>query len=80
MKIQAAFALSLICLGLTAVTSKADEQQDRQACMSDAMTVCGQFIPDRERVAACLMSNRSRISAECRTALTHFNPRTASSH
>lgn len=42
------------------------------ACMSDAMTVCGRFIPDRERVAHCLMSNRAHVSVACRAALTHW--------
>ena len=42
------------------------------------MTVCSQFIPDRERVAVCLISNRSRISEGCRTALRHFNQPVAS--
>jgi hypothetical protein len=76
MKIRTA-ALALFGLVVSTVAAKADSQQDQQACMNDAMTVCSQFIPDRERVAACLLSNRTRISAECRVALTHFNPRTA---
>jgi hypothetical protein len=42
------------------------------------MSICGQFIPDRERVGACLVSNRSRISPACRAAVAHFNPKTAS--
>jgi hypothetical protein len=42
------------------------------ACMSDAMTVCGRFIPDRDRVAHCLMSNRAQVSVACRAALTHW--------
>lgn len=46
--------------------------QDANACMGDAMSVCGQFIPDRDRVAHCLLSNRSRVSASCRVALTHW--------
>jgi len=77
MKIRTA-ALALFGLVVSTVAVKADPQLDRQACMNDAMTVCSQFIPDRERVAACLLSNRTRISAECRAALAHFNPRTAS--
>jgi hypothetical protein len=40
--------------------------------MTDAQTVCGQFIPDRDRVAHCLMANRRRISPACRAALKHF--------
>ena len=49
------------------------QQNDGQyACMSDAMTVCGRYIPDRERVAHCLMSNRAHVSVACRAALTHW--------
>jgi len=49
------------------------DQQNQQACMGDAMTFCGQFIPDRERVAACLLSNRHRVSPACRTALARWH-------
>ena len=52
--------------------ARADEQTDKNACMTDAQVYCGQFIPDRERVAHCLMSNRRRISVACREALKHF--------
>lgn len=49
------------------------QKNDNQyACMSDAMTVCGRFIPDRDRVAHCLMSNRAHVSVACRAALTHW--------
>ena len=78
MKIRSTFALAVFCFALAPTALRADPQQDQQACMQDALTVCGQFIPDRERVGECLVSNRSRISAACRTALKHFNPRTAS--
>jgi hypothetical protein len=54
------------------------EESGQQACMQDAMSVCSAYIPDRERVATCLMSNRARISPACRSALTHFHPETAS--
>jgi hypothetical protein len=72
MKVHAAFALALFCLILTPGAVRADAQQDQDACMMDAQTVCGQFIPDRERVAHCLMTNRSRISPACREAIKHF--------
>jgi hypothetical protein len=69
------FMFGLMGLVLAPSVAKAGDQM---ACMNDAVTICGQFIPDRERVAACLISNRSHVSAACRTALTHFNPQTAS--
>ena len=64
--------LGLFFLTFAPVAATADPQQDQNACMMDAQTVCGQFIPDRERVAHCLMTNRRRISPACRAALKHF--------
>ena len=55
MKLSTTIALSLLCLTLAPLGARADEQSDQQACMGDAMTICGQFIPDRERVGACLL-------------------------
>ena len=71
--------LALASLSLVIVSSPviADES-GQSACMQDAMSVCAAYIPDRERVASCLMSNRARISPACRSALTHYNPHTAS--
>ncbi|MGC1779456.1 MAG: hypothetical protein WBB34_16085 [Xanthobacteraceae bacterium] len=54
------------------------EESGQQACMQDAMSVCAAYIPDRERVATCLISNRGRISPACRTALARYHPQTAS--
>ena len=59
-------------LATAALADNLQAQESRNACMSDAMTVCGQFIPDRERVAHCLISNRARVSVPCRVALTHW--------
>jgi hypothetical protein len=73
MKIHAILAFSLFCTALVPAVARADSQQDQQACMNDAMTICSQFIPDRERVAGCLISNRTKVSEACRTALTRFN-------
>jgi len=30
-------------------------------------------VPDREKVAACLLSNKHRISVACRTMLSHWH-------
>jgi hypothetical protein len=64
----------MFCLALAHSAASADAQQDQTACMSDAVTVRGKFIPNRERVATCLISNCDRISVACRTGLTHFKP------
>jgi hypothetical protein len=72
MIIRILLALGLFCFALAPVAASADAQQDQDACMVDAQTVCGQFIPDRARVAHCLMVNSRRISQACRIALRHF--------
>ena len=77
MKAKIALALVTFCVALTPVIVRADAQEDQQACMSDAFAVCGQFIPDRERVGSCLAANRSRISPACQQAINRFNPQTA---
>ena len=66
-------ATLLLCIALAPLPAAAGPQEDQAACMNDAMTICSQFIPDRERVAACLISNSTRVSEACRVALTHFD-------
>jgi len=68
----AAAALVFFSLASPFLAMPSYAQDDHYACMSDAMTVCSQYIPDRERVARCLMANRNRVSAACRVALRHF--------
>ncbi len=41
--------------------------------MSDAFSVCGHAIPDRDRVAACLAQNINRISMACRTVMQRYS-------
>jgi hypothetical protein len=74
-KLPTTFALAIF---VTALSPSAVLADDQGACMQDAFSICGQFIPNRERVAACLISNRSRVSPACRNALTHFKTKTAS--
>ncbi|MDR3420690.1 MAG: hypothetical protein P4L80_05520 [Xanthobacteraceae bacterium] len=73
MKMRSALTLILLCTALAPATARADDPQNQNACMSDAMTVCGQYIPDRARVAGCLISNRTRISQPCRAQLAHWH-------
>jgi hypothetical protein len=48
MTLRQGLPLILVCLALTLTAASAYAQQDQTACMSDAFTVCGQFIPNRE--------------------------------
>ena len=70
MKTTAMLAPVLSGLVFASVTARADDdEQGRKACMVDALTVCAKFIPDRQRVADCLIANRERLSEPCRILL-----------
>jgi hypothetical protein len=51
----------------------AESQDEQNACMNDAFSVCGHAIPDRERVGACLAQNINRISVACRTVMQRYS-------
>jgi hypothetical protein len=54
-------------LAFTAPASvQAYTDDGRQACENDAFRLCNHAIPDVERVKACLITNRSRLSPACR--------------
>jgi hypothetical protein len=74
--IQIAIALTALALAFAPAAVQA-QQDGKQACMQDALAFCGQFIPDRERVGACLFANMGRISPVCRELVKNFTPRTA---
>jgi hypothetical protein len=52
--------------------ARAETPEERQACTNDAFSVCGDAIPDRDRVFACLIRSKDRISALCRSALAPY--------
>ena len=58
-----AIALLLSFLS-TAAYAYTPEQQ--QACTGDAMQLCGEFVPDVDRVTACMVRKRSELSPGCR--------------
>jgi hypothetical protein len=46
--------------------SQAYTQEEEQACSGDAFRLCGDAIPDVERVTACMVRNKSQLSPGCR--------------
>jgi len=66
------FALALALFAFVPGTALAQSQNEQQACMNDAFSVCGHAIPDRDRVAACLAQNISRLSPGCRTVMARY--------
>jgi hypothetical protein len=57
------------------------EAVQRQACMGDAMRLCGAYIPDRDRIRNCMAGQIDRLSPPCRavfnaSAQAERSPRT----
>jgi hypothetical protein len=65
----------LLGLALTPIASPSAAAQQgtinpEQACRDDAFRFCNNFIPDRDKVGACLRRNARSLSRDCRTVVT----------
>lgn len=56
-----------LCAVATAAWGAGPTLQDRQqaACYDDVMRLCGEAVPDVDRVTACMKSKRKLVSAQC---------------
>jgi hypothetical protein len=70
---KAHIALAFAFLAFAPVAATAETQEDQMACMNDAFSICGNAIPDRDRVAACLVQNINRISSRCRSVMARYS-------
>ncbi len=62
----------LLTLALTGGALPAAAQgtiNPEQACKDDAFRLCNDYIPDREKVGACLRHNARSLSRDCRTVV-----------
>jgi hypothetical protein len=62
-----ALPVSLFLGGIN--TASAQGEDPTQACTPDAMRLCSEFIPDRDKVRICMMHKRSQWSEPCRAAI-----------
>src|ERR1700704_3830145 len=67
-QIALAIVLALSASGVALATT----QEEEQACTNDAFQFCQNFIPDRNRVFTCLVSNRDQLSVACHTVMAPY--------
>jgi len=63
LKLVVATALAFLAL-TSASLAYTPEQQQR--CQGDAMRLCGEFIPDVDRITACMIAKKSQLSEGCK--------------
>jgi hypothetical protein len=47
-------------------------QAEQQACEADVYALCGEFIPDVDRITGCLKSRWKDVSQSCRTVMATY--------
>src|SRR5262245_16155633 len=61
---RAVMAAGLALCFVSAAHAYTAEQQ--QACTDDAFRLCGSFIPDVDRVTACMAKRKAQLSPACK--------------
>ena len=56
---------SCVLLAGAAAAQAAGTAADRRACRSDAMRLCREFIPNTQRITACMRRNMAQLSPAC---------------
>jgi len=57
------------------VQQPGDMQIEQQACQDDVYALCGQAIPDQDRIASCLRKQWSKVSPRCRSVMASYGKR-----
>jgi hypothetical protein len=61
--------LALTCLAAGPAAAQPAPLNPEQACRDDAFRLCGDFIPDRTKVGACLRAKARALSRDCHTVI-----------
>ena len=77
--IEIAGCIAAFALFLSAETPAAAQgtEQQRQACTPDVFRLCGAYIPDADRIAACLRASGPQLSRPCYDVFFPAPPPTA---
>jgi hypothetical protein len=64
------FQLAAIAVAVVAISmpgaSRAYTPEQEQACTGDAMRLCSAYIPDVDRITACMVQRKAELSPQCR--------------
>lgn len=68
------FGIVALLLGLAApamaqYSQSQASQEEQQACEPDVYRLCNDYVPDVDRIVACLNANRRALSPACRAVM-----------
>jgi hypothetical protein len=55
-----------LSIAVFSTAARAYTPEEEQACSGDAMRLCGAYIPDVDRITACMIQLRDQLSPGCR--------------
>jgi hypothetical protein len=58
-------AATVLAFGLLTGSAYAYTPEQQQMCSGDAMRLCGEYIPDVDRITACMIRKYSQLSEGC---------------
>ena len=68
--LKTSLALAGLSLALAVLvqpgTGFAYTPEQQQACTPDAMSLCGEFVPNVDAITACMIRKKSQLSPQCR--------------
>jgi len=70
-------AASLLAFAIGTSGAIAHTAEQEQMCSGDAMRLCGEFIPNVDRITACMIQKYSQLSDGCKAVFHYVPPATA---
>jgi hypothetical protein len=67
--ISAVLAVAASLSAVTSTSSFAYSEEARAQCTGDAFRLCSSEIPNISKITACMVKNRSNLSAGCRSVM-----------
>ena len=61
------FAATVLALGMLRTGAYAYTPEQQQFCSADAMRLCGEFIPNVDRITTCMVQKYSQLSSGCKS-------------
>ena len=60
-------ASTVLTAGIASAKTRAPTLRDQEqaACYNDAQRLCGEFVPDEDKITACMLRRKAEISKGC---------------